>query len=188
MITRNLTIPGYWVDGDGETRETTVTDLENGVTYNFQVRAVNKVGEGDPSNEAGATTLKPGVTLVAADSSVEEGEDAVFILSRMDGLTRALTVNVSMAESGSVLVDGYQAPAQVTFLAGEQEARVAIATDDDARDETDGTITMTLAEGDDYEVEAPGTAVVTVGDNDDAPRLTVKMPGRQRMPAYWYSL
>ena len=30
------------VDGDGEARKTTVTDLENGVTYSFQVRAVNK--------------------------------------------------------------------------------------------------------------------------------------------------
>ena len=163
------------VDGDGETRETTVTDLENGVTYSFQVRAANKkLGAGDPSNEAGATTLKPGVTLVAADSSVDEGEDAVFILSRMDGLTRELTVDVSMAESGSVLVDGYQAPEQVTFPAGEQEVRLAIATEDDALDETDGTLTLTLAEGDDYEVVAPGTADVTVRDNDDAPGLTVE--------------
>ena len=120
-----------------------------------------------------ATTLKPGVTLVAADSSVEEGEDAVFILSRMDGLTRELSVNVSMAERGNVLVDGYQAPEQVTFSAGEQEVRLEIATEDDALDETDGELTLTLAEGDDYEVEAPGTAVVAVTDNDDAPQLTV---------------
>jgi hypothetical protein len=160
------------VDGDGEARKTTVTDLENGVTYSFQVRAVNKkLGAGDPSNEAGTTTLKPGVSLAAPDSSVEEGEDAVFILSRADVLTRALTVNVNMTESGEVLVDGDQAPEQVTFPAGEQEVRLAIATEDDALDETDGALTLTLAEEDDaYEVEAPGTAVVTVTDNDDAPR------------------
>ena len=48
------------VDGDGKAREATVTDLGNGVTYSFQVRAVNKkLGAGDPSNEAGATTLMP---------------------------------------------------------------------------------------------------------------------------------
>ena len=110
---------------------------------------------------------------MAADSSVDEGEDAVFILSRMDGLTRELSVNVSMAERGNVLVDGYQAPEQVTFSAGEQEVRLEIATEDDALDETDGELTLTLAEGDDYEVEAPGTAVVAVTDNDDAPQLTV---------------
>ena len=162
-----------WVDGDGETRKTTVTDLENGDTYSFQVRAVNKVGDGDPSKEAGATTLMPEVTLSVPASSVEEGEDAVFILSRMDKLTRELSVNVSMSESGDVLVDGYQAPEQVTFSAGEQEVRLEIATEDDALDETDGELTLTLAEGDDYEVEAPGTAVVAVTDNDDAPQLTV---------------
>ena len=162
-----------WVDGDGETRETTVTDLENGDTYSFQVRAVNKVGDGDPSNEAGATTLMPEVTLSTPASSVEEGEDAVFILSRMDKLTSELSVNVSMSESGDVLVDGYQAPEQVTFSAGEQEVRLEIATEDDALAETDGALTLTLEEGDDYEVEAPGTAVVAVTDNDDAPQLTV---------------
>ena len=91
----------------------------------------------------------------------------------MDGLTRELSVNVSMSESGDVLVDGYQAPEQVTFSAGEQEVRLEIATEDDALDETDGELTLTLAEGDDYEVEAPGTAVVAVTDNDDAPQLTV---------------
>ena len=162
-----------WVDGDGAARETTVTDLENGVTYIFQVRAVNKVGEGDPSNEADATTLMPEVALAAPASSVEEGEDAVFVLKRVDELTRELGVNISMTESGNVLVDGYQAPEQVMFPAGEQEVRLEIATEDDVLDETDGALTLTLVEGDDYEVKAPGTAVVTVRDNDDAPQLTV---------------
>ena len=163
------------VDGDGKAREATVTDLGNGVTYSFQVRAVNKkLGAGDPSNEAGATTLKPVVTLAPVASSVEEGEDAVFILSRMDGLTGALTVNVSMAESGNVLVDGYQAPEQVMFPAGEQEVRLEIATEDDELDETDGALTFTLVEGDDYEVEASDMAVVAVRDNDDAPQMTVE--------------
>ena len=131
------------------------------------------MGDGDPSKEVGATTLMPEVTLSAPTSSVEEGEDAVFILSRMDKLTRELSVNVSMSESGDVLVDGYQAPEQVTFSAGGQEVRLEIATEDDALDETDGALTLTLAEGDDYEVGAPGTAVVAVTDNDDAPQLTV---------------
>ena len=161
------------VDGDGSARKITITDLENGVTYLYQVRAVNAAGKGDPSKEFGATTLKPVVTLVAAAPSIEEGEDAVFVLRRAGGLSTALSVNVSITEGGNVLVDGYQAPAQVTFPSGEQEARLAIATDDDARDETDGTITMTLVEGEDYEVGASGTAVVTVRDNDDEPELTV---------------
>ena len=161
------------VDGGGKVRETTVTDLENGVTYSFQVRAVNKVGEGDPSKESGATTLMPEVELAVPASFVEEGEDAVFVLKRMDELSRELSVNVSMTESGNVLVDGYQAPEQVMFTTGEQEVRLEIATEDDALDETDGALTLTLGEGDDYEVKAPGTAVVTVRDNDDAPQLTV---------------
>ena len=55
-----------------------------------------------------------------------------------------MTVDVSLAEDGDVLVDGYQAPEQVTFPAGEQEIRLGIATEDDALDETDGALTLTL--------------------------------------------
>ena len=162
-----------WVKGNGNTRETTVTGLEDGVTYSFQVRAVNKdPGAGEPSNEAGATTLMPMVELAVPAPSVEEGEDAVFILRRMDKLSRELTVHTGLSENGDVLADGYQAPEQVTFAVGEQEVRLDIATEDDAFDEPDGALTLALAEGDDYEVKPPGTAVVTVRDNDDAPQLT----------------
>ena len=163
-----------WVDGNSKVRETSVTDLEDGVTYSFQVRAVNKdPGAGEPSNETGATTLKPVVELEALAASVEEGEDAVFILSRMDRLSRQLSAHVELSEDGDVLVDGYHAPEQVTFAAGEQEVMLEIATHDDEFDEKDGALTLALAEEDDYEVEASGTAVVTVEDNDDAPQLTV---------------
>ena len=128
------------VDGGGSVRKITITGLENGVTYLYQVRAVNAAGKGDPSKEFGAATLKPVVTLVAAAPSIEEGEDAVFVLKRTGRVTTTLSVSVSVTESGNVLVDGYQAPAQLTFPAGEQETRLAIATEDDTHDETDGTL------------------------------------------------
>ena len=81
-------------------------------------------------------------------------------------------MNTDLSENGDVLAGGYQAPEQVTFPAGEHEVRLDIATEDDAVDEPDGALTLTLAEGDDYEVESDGAAVVTVRDNDDAPQLT----------------
>ena len=64
------TIPG---SGSG-TMDHTVTDLENGTAYGFQVRAVNAGGTGPASAEATATLVPPqpaDLTAVAGDGLVE---------------------------------------------------------------------------------------------------------------------
>ena len=161
------------VDGGGDIRGVTSTGLENGITYFFRVRAVNKVDEGKPSNEARATPLAPLVTLAVVRSSVAEGEDAVFVLRRTDEIKTALDVNIRVDESGDILVDGYQAPTLVTFPAGELEYRLSIATVDDAVDEAEGTVTVTLVKDAGYELGSPDTVTIAVRDNDDAPELAV---------------
>ena len=161
------------MDGGGDIRGVTSTGLENGITYFFRVRAVNKVDEGKPSNEARATPLAPLVTLAVVRSSVAEGEDAVFVLRRTDEIKTALDVNIRVDESGDILVDGYQAPTLVTFPAGELEYRLSIATVDDAVDEAEGTVTVTLVKDAGYELGSPDTVTIAVRDNDDAPELAV---------------
>ena len=161
------------VDGGGDIRGVTITGLENGITYFFRVRAVNKVDEGKPSNEARATPLAPLVTLAVVRSSVAEGEDAVFVLRRTNEIKTALDVKIRVDESGDILVDGYQAPTLVTFPAGELEYRLSIATADDAVDEAEGTVTVTLVKGAGYELGSPDTVTIAVRDNDDAPELAV---------------
>jgi len=64
---------GAWnaVPGSGSgTTSHTVTDLDNGTAYGFQVRAVNLGGAGPASAEATATPVAPGVAVEIPDTNL----------------------------------------------------------------------------------------------------------------------
>ena len=110
----------------------------------------------------------PEVSIVAAASPVTEGNAAVFVLRRSGATTSALTVAVSVTEAGDVL-DG-AAPSSVTFAENAAEARLRIATEDDAAAEADARVTATLAAGAGYRVAAAAAAAgVDVFDDEQAP-------------------
>ena len=111
------------------------------------------------------------VTVAAAAAAVAEGADAVFTLTRANGdASGALTVPVAVTDAGAVLAGA--APTGVTFEAGAATAMLSLATDDDAADEADTPVTLTLQPGADYSLGAPAAATVTVRD-DDLPSVTV---------------
>ena len=112
----------------------------------------------------------PTVTVAAATGgeTVPEGTDAAFTLSRTGSTTAALTVTVTVSETGSVLKDASTVPSSVTFDAGAATATLALATNDDDTDDDDGTVTVTLGADTGYTVGDPGAATVAVSDNDTA--------------------
>ena len=100
---------------------------------------------------------------------VAEGADAAFALTRAGDVDAALTVPVTIAETGTVL--GAPVPANVTFAAGARAAKLRVPTDDDGADEPDGKVIVTVAAGFDYGVTAGADTVsaeVTVLDDDAA--------------------
>ena len=108
------------------------------------------------------------VSIVADSVYAEEGTEAVFTLARTGDAEEALTVPVSVAEDGAVLAT--PVPANVTFAAGSRRAELRVPTDDDAVDETDGTVTATVAAGFAWLLaQGAASAAVTVLDNDAAP-------------------
>ena len=115
-------------------------------------------------------TALPEVSIAAATSHVDEGEAAAFTLSRTGPTTAALTVTVTVTESGAVL-DG-EPPGTVTFPTGASTASLTVATHNDGADEAEGTVTAALATGFGYRVstgDGEDSASVTVLDDDDAP-------------------
>ena len=128
-------------------------------------------GEDEETASATGTILNTETTtevsIVADAAYAEEGTEAVFTLRRAGDAEEALTVPVSVEETGAML--GSTVPGSVTFAAGSRQAALRVATDDDGANETDSTVTATLQIGFALQVaEGAASAALTVLDNDAA--------------------
>ena len=110
---------------------------------------------------------QPEVSIVAAAGPVTEAGASAFTLTRTGETAAALSVEVSVTETGAMLAAG--APTSVTFGAGASEQALSVGTDDDTVVEEASTVTVVVAAGAGYAVASgSGSAQVTVEDNDTA--------------------
>ena len=149
----------------------TDTSVTAGAMYTYQVAAVVEHGEATRSApvtaETGQGTAVPAVSIAAGASPVTEGTAAAFTLTRTGATTAALTVSVSVTESGAMLAAN--PPASLTFGADESSATLTVATDDDAVVEGASAVTAAVASGEGYAAAAgAGSASVSVEDDDAA--------------------
>ena len=112
----------------------------------------------------------PEASIAAGASPVTEGTAASFTVTLDQAAPEALTVSVSVTESGSALSGA--PPASVAFAKGGTSARLAVPTAGDGVVEADSTVTATVTAGTAYTVGTASSASVTVED-DDAARFTV---------------
>ena len=122
--------------------------------------------------ESGSGQQQASVTpevSIAAGAGVTEGADATFTLTAAPAPASALTVEVAVTQSGGYAAAGTH---RVTIPASGS-ATLAVATQDDAVDEPDGSVTATLAAGAGYTVSSSkGAATVAVAD-DDVPEVSI---------------
>ena len=124
------------------------------------------------TNETGAL---PVVSIAASATPVMEGTAAAYTLSRTGATDTALTVDVSVTESGAA-VSG-TAPTSVTFAESSATATLSVATEDDEVAEDSSTLTATVSSGTGYAVDGTsGSAEVVVNDDDAAPVVTTATP------------
>ncbi len=116
----------------------------------------------------------PAVTLAATDSTATEAGPtaATFTLTRAGGdVNQPLTVFLN-APTGTATegADYTGLPRTVTFAAGQSSVPVTFTAVNDALDEPDESVFLTLAAGTSYTVGTPGSATATITDNDDPPQ------------------
>ena len=102
---------------------------------------------------------------VSAGSAVTEGGDAVFTLTATPAPAADLAVSVTVAADGDW---GVTAGSRTVTIPTTGSATLTLATTDDAADEPDGSVTVTVADGSGYTVGASASGTVAVRD-DDAP-------------------
>ena len=105
------------------------------------------------------------VVSITAGSGISEGGDAVFTVSAVPTPSAALTVTVSVSQTGDYGITG--GSRQVTIPASGT-ATLTVATANDSTDEADGSVTANLSTGTGYTISATaGSATVAVSDDDD---------------------
>ena len=128
----------------------------------------------------------PGSDLPSTGVTIEEGEDAEFVLTRTGLKDYEITVSVSIDDPGHFRRGDHwrntpDRTAPVTFTAGEDTAYLTVHTSDDGRDIPDNTLTATAlpSQDDSYTPVEAGerrtSATVTVTDNDVAPEIRLSV-------------
>ncbi len=109
--------------------------------------------------------VQPVVTVEASASTVTEGGEVSFMLTATPAPVSDLTVTVSWSEQGSFL----PASRPETFtIPTTGTAALSLTIPDDSAEESDGSVTVTVAAGSGYTVGSQSTATVAVTDNDRA--------------------
>ena len=111
--------------------------------------------------------VAPAVTVAADAATVEEGEAAVFTVTRAGDLSGALTIwRWRWARGARCWRAAVGNEAGVVQRTEPATATLSAATEDDATAEPGGTVTAAVQTRTGYTVGTPGSAEVTVLDND----------------------
>ena len=108
----------------------------------------------------------PVVTVAADRSPVQEGSAATFTASLDKAAIGALSVVVTVTETGAMLSG--TTPTTFAFVDGDRTGTLTLATVDDAVIESDSLVTVTLLAGDGYALGETVSATVSVEDDDVA--------------------
>ena len=106
---------------------------------------------------------------ISAGSAVSEGADATFTVTASPVPTAALTVNLTVSQSGSF---GATTGADTVTIPTTGSATFTVSTTNDSTDEPDGSVTATLSIGSGYTVSGANNAATVSVSDDDAPPAT----------------
>ena len=124
------------------------------------------------------TVALPEVTIAAGSSSVTEGDPASFTVTASPAPASALTVKLTVSESGNFATSGETGSSKTVSVPTSGSATHSVSTENDNRDESNGSVTVTVNAGTGYTVgSSSNSATVTVNDNDTA-GVTVSQTAR----------
>ena len=158
-----------WTTSGAATRFT-VNGLKGGLTYYFQVRALNGVTpKGDPSDEAGAAAKElPAISI--NDATGVEGSGVSFTASKTGAgaVTLHWTASIGKPDTAAIADLGATTSGKVAFADSDTSKTFTVATAQDSMDESAETFTMTLTTASGEANVADGTATGTITDDDRA--------------------
>ena len=116
-----------------------------------------------------AAAPTPVVTIAAGEEAVTESALVVFTVTAAPAPVSDLDVAVTVGQEGAFVYDWALGAYTVTIPAGETSETLEVLTVDDAEDEPDGAVVVTLSSGAGYALGAAKRVRVAVADDDVAP-------------------
>ena len=154
-------------DGDGST-----TDAARTVALDYGANAITATvtaADGQTTKTYAMTVTRaytpPTASIAARTTPVTEGADASFTVHLDKPALQALTLAVTVSETGAALSG---TSTSVVVGAGERSATLTLSTANDSVVEAGSTVTATLGSGDGYTVGTRDSAEVLVEDDDAA--------------------
>ena len=174
---------GDWTDipGSGpDTTSHTVSSLGYG-THTFQVRAVNLIGEGDPSTEISADNF-PEVTVQYGQASYKlaEGETVNVIIVLSEAPRQTTVVPITTVGQGGATSADYTAPTSVTFNRNESRKAIAFMAVEDDEDDDDKIVKLGFGADlpDNVALGTTREATFAITDDRDLTATVVEPPNR----------
>ena len=136
--------------------------------------------DGRPLSHALSATVAGPVGIAVADARVEEGDGVAlaFVVTLSRAASAALTVDYATADGSAHAGDDYRAASgTLTFGAGESSKTIEVGVLDDAHDEGEETLTLTLSNASSGRL-TDGEATGTIKNHDPMPRALLARFGR----------
>ena len=175
------------VDSREDLREIHVEPSSNGAvtirlpeTTNCSASGAICTGDGRPLSHALSATVAGPVGISVADARVEEDEGALlaFVVTLSRAAASAFTVDYATADgSAQAGVDYAAASGTLSFQAGESSKTIEVSVLDDAHDEGEETLTLSLSNASRGRV-TDGEATGTIKNLDPLPRALLARFGR----------
>ena len=137
-------------------------------------------GDGRPLSHSLSATVAGPVGIAVADARVEEGDGVVlaFAVTLSRAASAALTVDYATADGSAHAGDDYTgASGTLKFAAGERSKTIEVGVLDDAHDEGEETLTLTLSNASSGRL-TDGDATGTIENHDPMPRALLARFGR----------
>ncbi len=136
------------VSGSGFDTIVTITAHAEGVAT---ISAVVSLGDSSLTDEFLVTvTPQPVISITAVSPSVLESAGAGFTLTADPAPSTAITVNLTITQTGNYVAAGNLGAKTVAFAANQATATYSVPTVDDMIVAANGTVTATLATGTNY--------------------------------------
>ncbi|MFO7690960.1 MAG: carbohydrate binding domain-containing protein, partial [Cryobacterium sp.] len=160
---------------------TRATDFQPGGAPDDGLNLTTMWGYALPANSGADTVLVDDIELYSADDVTATATLSASSYAVIEGRTGEVEVRLNVAPTAPITVDyatsdgtagadDYTtASGTLTFAAGETTQTIRIATTDDAVEEPNETLTVTLSNPVGAVLGTPSTATLTILDNDAAP-------------------